>query len=165
MSQKSEFRFEFPKLGTEYKALANSAHIEQVTAIVMGEHDTDLCIVWWDETLLFICRYENKRKQGERCFKFFYEDKSKPQSTRLICDADIVEYYKENGRDTEAAKKTVEQYGVFPDYLTERTFHSENEVNAYVLGVDDAMSMTGNEDNYCFLSEEEYSIFYNKATE
>ena len=97
MAQKSEFRFEFPKLGTEYTALANPMHIEPVTAIVMEQHKTDLCIVYFDDTLQFICRYTDKPKEDEPHFQFFYQDKSQRTTIHLLLGEYEASLYMEGG--------------------------------------------------------------------
>lgn len=155
---KSKFKFVFPKISKEYEAMANSMHIEPAAAMALYEEKTDLCMVYYADTLQFFCRYDKDDK--DKHFKYYYEDKSKPREIHIICDAEIVECYRSEGCDVEAAKTAVAQYGVFPDYLKERTFRTEEEVNAYTMGYTDAMEMTDHMDDFAFLSEEEYFIFW-----
>lgn len=152
MSQKSEFRFEFPKLGTEYTALANSMHIEPVTAIVMEQHKTDLCIVYFADTLQFICRYTDKPKEGELHFQFFYQDKSKRTTVRFLVGEVETSAYLEGGMDAVLERRGLSN-GV---NIAERDFYSREEADAFVSGVDTVMSMIGREDEYAFITEDDW---------
>ena len=152
MSQKAEFRFEFPKLGTEYKALANPMHIEPVTAIVMEEHKTDLCIVYFADTLQFICRYTEKPNSGECPFQFFYQDKSKREEIHLLLGGDEANWYTEGGMEAVMEHCSLSD----GDNIIERGFNSCEEANAFVSGVDTVMSMMGREDEYAFISEDDW---------
>ena len=152
MSQKSEFRFEFPKLGTEYKALANSMYIEPVTAMVMEQHKADLCIVYFADTLQFICRYTDKPKEGERHFQFFYRDESKHTPVHLLVGESEASWYMENGMEA-----VMEHCELSNGYnIIERGFHTREEADAFVSGVDTVMSMTGREGEYAFITEDDW---------
>ena len=152
MSQKSEFRFEFPKLGTEYTALVNSYHIEQAAAIIMAEHEADLCVVYFGDTLQFVCRYTDKPLPGENGFQFLYPDKSKFTSLHLLVGEDEISYYMEGGIDEVLKNMNLEDgYNII-----RRDFYTTEEADAFEYGVDAVMSLLGREDEYAFISEDEY---------
>ena len=155
MAQKSEFHFEFPKLGTDYKALANPMHIEAVTAIVMEEHKTDLCIVYFGDTLQFICRYTDKPQKGEQHFQFFYQDKLKHRDIYLLVGEDETAWYMEGGMEA-----VLEHYNLVNGYnIIKCDFRSEEEADAFVSGVDTVMGMIEREGEYVFITEDDWSKY------
>lgn len=149
--EKSKFSFVFPKLGTEKTALANPYHVTQVTAIIMDENNADMCMVYFTGTLQFICTYDEKKG-----FQYWYEDKHNGGSIQFIFGEDLVSCYNEDGAE-EAARNV--DYGRY--MMEKRHFHSREEIDAYVTGVDDAMRVSGHGEEYEFVSEEDYSVLYN----
>ena len=158
MSEKSEFRFVFPKLGTEHKALANAAHIEPVTSIVMGEHNADLCVVYWGETLMFVCIYD---KNCDKKFRFLYEDKSERTEIKVVYgpEAFIEAIDCENIEEAlNEADSEIERTFI---HTRNRSFYSQEEAQAYVWGFEDGMDVTDHDDDFRFVSEENYSKIQN----
>ncbi len=161
MSMKSEFRFEFPKKGTEYKALANPMHIEQVTAIVMSERNADLCIVYLDDYLQFICRYVEHPHDGEPHFQFYYRDKAKQRELYLLVGENETSVYMEGGMDAVLENINLTE----GENIVNRRLYSTEEADAFVQGVDTVMSMTGREDEYAFITEDDYLKWREKVNE
>lgn len=152
MAQKSEFRFVFPKLGTERKALANSMHIQPVTAIVMEENKTDLCMVYFGDTLQFICLYTEQPDEKKRHFRFYYQDNSEPKTIHLLLGENEAYNYLQEGMDA-----VIENCNLTNgDNIIERRFYTREEADAFVSGVDTVMSMMGREDEYAFITEEDW---------
>lgn len=76
---KAKFKFVFPKKNEEYEAQCNPMHLEPCTALIMSEHKVDLCMVYLDDTLQFICTYEEGKG-----FQRYYKDNSQRTELYLV---------------------------------------------------------------------------------
>lgn len=155
MSNKSTFKFVFPKISKEYEALANPSHIEPVSTIAMSEHNTDLCLVYFADTLYFISVYDDKEKK----FKFFYEDRHENHTlTLMIAHRDTIDDY-----ESDEMNDFMERHQSSDYHLINETFDTGEEGAAFLRGLD--VFCDGINQDYTHITEEAYEILENRDDE
>ena len=148
---KAKFKFVFPKKNEEYEAQCNPMHLEPCTALIMSEHKVDLCMVYLDDTLQFICTYDESNG-----FQRYYKDNTQRTELYLVYgNEDLMELA--DSDDFEGDAKVADRETLHNIVATRNPdFYTQEEANAYVRGVEDAMYICDHEDDYRFVSEQRY---------
>lgn len=146
MSNKSTFKFVFPKISKEYEALVNPTHIEHAAALTMADNDTDMCMVYHDTTPLFLCIYDEN--DYDHPYHYFYESKNEPHDVYVLFGDRAVSTVNDEGFD-----KLIEQREEIDFDTMYHAFNTEEEANAYVLGLSDRDEWG----DYMIISEDEFN--------
>ena len=152
MSMKSEYLLQFPIQQTEEKCMINPMHLEPAVTIAMGEHNSPVCLVCdQNKNTMMIATWEPDKK-----FKFFYPDTSERTELHLVYGpSEFIEVV-----DSDDMEEALMEAGAIDETSVStrfKTFHSQEEADAYVQGVEDAMYVTDHEDDYRFVDEEKYN--------
>ena len=154
---KSTFKFVFPKKNMEYEALVNPYHIEPAAALAMAEHQTDTCLVYFAETLQFVCVHDASNK--EKPFRYYYEDKrEKCDVYLLIGDEDAI--FDVNNDDIESL---IENRAAHHFQLIHETFDSSEKAQAFMKGIE-LFCGTPIQD-YTSVTEQQYDAILNRMNE
>lgn len=144
--EKSVYKFVFPKISKEYEALASPTSIEHATALTMADHNTDLCMVYKNEVLQFFCTCDDG--DYDKPFRYFYEEKCEPHDVYVLFGENAVSIVNDEGFDN-----LIEQHEEIDFDTTYHTFNTEEEANAYVLGLSDRDEWG----DYMIISEDEFN--------
>lgn len=148
--EKSTFKFVFPKKSMEYEALANPMHIRAAAAMAMSEEKTDLCMVYFSDTLQFICVY-NKENDEEMPFKYYFEDKQENHEVIImIAGSDTIDDFNSDTIDDFMNEHQSSDYS-----LVKEKFNSAEESRAFMKGI--GVFCDGQHQDYTSITEEMYN--------
>lgn len=151
--EKVEFRFVFPKKNVEQKAMCNPMHVEAATALAMSDNKTDLCQVYHGDTLHHITVYDEK--EG---FKHYYRDDTERVDVYVVCGNEAMMQLADAEDFDEAVLEVERDEAMRGAHLVHKICYSQKEADAFISGLQTAMSITDNEGNYrCFTDSERYS--------
>ncbi len=148
---KTEWTLQFPTQMVSEKCLINSMHLEPAMVIAMSEKSADMCVAHIGDNQEAVCIAVLQNNK----IKFFYPDDTNRTTVSLLMNENLAAYidedleYLENNLDEICEEETIADGD-----LVQHTFNTTNEADAYVLGVEDAMRNTYNQDMYRFIDEE-----------